>query len=89
MTPGKPGRKTHRSRNRLFAPTIAVLGLILSCAATAQESITGRVLGGGEPIANSTVTLYAASAEAPRQLAQAPSDASGRFTLKVPGAGAR
>lgn len=57
---------------------------MLSCAATAQRSINGRVLGGGEAIVGSTVTLYAASANAPRQLAQSRSDADGGFTITMP-----
>ena len=44
-------------------------------------SIEGRVLGGGGPIAKSTVTLYAATSDAPKQLAQAQTDDDGRFSL--------
>ena len=89
MTPGQPARVRFLINSQLLALPMAVASLVLSCAATAQENINGRVLGGGEPIANSTVTLYAASAEAPRQLAQSHSDASGRFTVNVPGAGGK
>jgi hypothetical protein len=39
------------------------------------------VLGAGAPIADSTVTLFAASAGAPKQLAQAKTGADGRFTV--------
>ena len=39
--------------------------------------------GGGGPIANSTVTLWAASANAPSQLAQVATDANGRFEISV------
>ena len=41
------------------------------------------MLGAGAPIANSTVTLWAASAGAPKQLAQARTGADGRFTLNA------
>jgi hypothetical protein len=47
----------------------------------AADTLKGRVLGGGEPIANSTVTLWAASAGAPAQLGQARTGADGTFTL--------
>ena len=48
--------------------------------ATAQ-TLNGKVLGGGQPIANSTVTLWAASEGAPQQLGQARTGADGGFTL--------
>ena len=51
--------------------------------------LNGQVLGGGAPIANSTVTLWAASAGAPKQLAQARTGADGRFALAVPNAAGR
>ena len=44
-------------------------------------SIDGRVLGGGGPIAKSTVTLYAATSDAPKQLAQTQTDDDGRFSM--------
>src|SRR5215470_10354289 len=58
------------------------------CAARAfaDETIKGRVLGGGSPVANSTVTLYAASAAAPKQLAQTKTDGDGRFEVHSTGA---
>ena len=43
--------------------------------------LAGNVLGAGLPIADSTVTLYAASTGAPTQLAQGNTDDSGTFTL--------
>src|SRR5258708_1115811 len=48
--------------------------------------LRGQVLGGGAPIANSTVTLWAASAGAPRQLGQTRTGADGRFALNAAGA---
>ena len=51
--------------------------------ASAAVSLNGQVLGAGAPITNSTVTLFAASAGAPKQLAQAKSGADGRFTLSA------
>ena len=55
------------------------------------ETLDGQVHGGGQPIANSTVTLWAAGAGAPQQLAQARTDAEGRFVFasaNAPGADA-
>src|SRR5262249_39271158 len=43
--------------------------------------IEGQVQAGGGPLANSTVTLWAASAGEPRQLAQARTNNDGRFEL--------
>jgi hypothetical protein len=49
--------------------------------AAAQSSLKGRVLGAGAPVANATVTLLAASASAPKELARAQTGADGRFEL--------
>jgi len=70
-----------------------IWGTILSCImlagqAFADQTIQGQVLGGGKPIANSTVTLWEASAGAPRQLSQAKTEGDGRFELRNPGTGA-
>src|SRR5262245_53339688 len=43
--------------------------------------IAGQVQAGGSPLANSTVTLWAASVGEPRQLAQARTNNDGRFVL--------
>ena len=51
--------------------------------AEAAVQIKGQVQGGGAPIANSTVTLWAASANAPSQLAQVATDAGGWFEISV------
>jgi len=40
-------------------------------------------MGGGAPIAQSTVTLWAASSDAPKQLAQAKTDNEGRFEVST------
>jgi hypothetical protein len=65
--------------------TILLAGLFgLSCGpVSAAVHIEGLVQGGGGPIANSTVTLWAASANAPSQLAQVATDADGRFEVSV------
>ena len=68
-----------------FAPlgVVATLGFLLGGSASAAD-VSGRVLGAGAPIVNSTVTLWAASSTAPRQVAQARTDADGRFSLAAP-----
>jgi hypothetical protein len=46
---------------------------------------------GGAPVANSTVMLWSASADAPAQLDEVKSDGNGRFEISIdrsPGAGA-
>ena len=89
-------KKLSRDSNRRcgFKATSAVfLGLAIVASsllgampAAAALTLEGRVLGGGAPIASSTVTLWAASAGTPKQLAQARTGADGRFTMAVPGA---
>src|SRR5262245_34315205 len=44
-------------------------------------TLSGQVLSGGGPVANSAVTLWAASAGDPAQLGQARTGANGRFTI--------
>ena len=67
------------------------LGVFVFCllcgvgAASAADVIEGRVLGGGAPIANSAVTLWAATADAPKQLAQTKTGEDGRFEVHVSG----
>src|SRR5215470_422575 len=46
--------------------------------------VVGKVQGANSPIVGSTVTLYAASAGAPAQLAQGTTDDKGSFRLSVP-----
>jgi len=65
---------------------LTTTNLLLVGQAVAQQSIKGQVLGGGAPIANSTVTLFAASEASPRQLAQTKTDGDGRFELRKTGA---
>ena len=60
-----------------FAASILLLG----GPTLAAEALKGEVRGAGAPIADSTVTLWAASAGAPQRLAQTRTDADGRFTL--------
>jgi len=76
---------------RWLASLLAAACLLAADPAFAAVAISGQVLGGQSPIAKSTVTLWAAGAAAPIQLAQATTGADGRFTLSassVPGADA-
>src|SRR5262249_20672297 len=60
--------------------TVGMLGY--ACGPTdAAVRIEGQVQAGGGPIANSTVTLWGASAGEPRQLAQTRTNNDGRFEL--------
>jgi hypothetical protein len=65
---------------------LALLSVLLAGRAFADETIKGQVLGGGAPIAKSTVTLWEASAGAPKQLAQTKTDGDGRFEVRSKGA---
>jgi len=56
---------------------------MFSSASAFASQIQGQVQGANAPIGGATVTLWAASADAPRQLAQTQSDAGGRFTLSA------
>src|SRR5215831_20010553 len=60
--------------------TLGVLGCTFGAAAAAVR-FEGQVQAGGGPLANSTVTLWGASASEPRQLAQARTNNDGRFDL--------
>jgi sugar lactone lactonase YvrE len=68
-------------RRRLHTSALAAALAAMSVTAVSAANLQGRVLGGGAPIAGSTVTLWAASAGAPRQVGQAKTGADGRFAL--------
>jgi hypothetical protein len=60
---------------------------LLGCAChpvAAAVRIEGQVQAGGGPLASSTVTLWAAGAGDPKQLAQTKSGGDGRFELGTP-----
>jgi hypothetical protein len=64
--------------------TIMVTAALLSgiCGvATAAVHVEGQAQVGGSPLANSTVTLWAASSGEPKQLVQATTGSDGRFDL--------
>src|SRR5215467_15390492 len=60
--------------------TLGALGFACSPASAAVR-IEGQVQAGGGGIANSSVTLWAASAGEPKQLAQARTNGDGRFEI--------
>jgi len=68
----------------MLAATVA-LNLLFALSTLAAD-IKGQVMGGEAPIAQSTVTLLAASAGAPKQLAQTKSDGNGNFAIHGTGA---
>jgi hypothetical protein len=55
----------------------------VAAAAEDADQIRGQVLGAGAPIANSTVTLWAATADTPKQLAQTRTGADGSFAFNA------
>lgn len=61
----------------------ALAAVLLMLSGEAMAGIQGQVLGGNRPIANSSVTLWAATAGKPQQLAQARTGADGRFEMPV------
>jgi hypothetical protein len=75
---------------RPFSKKLIVTALALSnpflAEQTAHQNIKGQVLGGGAPIAQSSVTLWRASESAPKQLAQTITDNEGRFVVHGTGA---
>ena len=73
-------------RGRLALAGLALSSLLLVERAPADETIKGEVLGGGAPIANSKVSLFAATADEPKQLAQTKTDDEGRFEVRATGA---
>src|SRR5215475_13043923 len=73
-------------RKRMCAAAILALVSAVFCTTATAANIAGQVLGGGAPIANSTVTLFAASAGNPQQLSQARTGADGRFSIGAPSA---
>ena len=70
--------KMVRSVSCLLA--VALLGYA-SVPADAAVQIEGQAQVGGGPLAGSTVTLWSASADAPKQLAQTRTDSDGHFNL--------
>jgi len=66
---------------RICVVLIVGLASFSSGPVAAALRIEGQVQAGGGPLANSTVTLWAASANDPRQLAQTATSNDGRFQI--------
>jgi hypothetical protein len=66
---------------RTLAALAAVGFLSLANIAALAAELSGTVQGAKQPIAGSTVTLFAAGTDAPKQLARGNSDDSGTFAL--------
>ena len=47
---------------------LSIAALLLAGSAVAADHVSGQVQGAGAPIANSTVTLWEASSNAPKKL---------------------
>jgi hypothetical protein len=75
-----------RSPRSVMLRAIFVTFVLTAGQVFAADSIKGQVLGGGAPIAKSTVTLWEASGNAPQQLAQAKTNDDGRFEVRTKGA---
>jgi len=71
------------ARNKRGFVTMVLSGSLFAWVAGAAtaDALDGKVLGGGQPITNATVTLWAASEGAPQQLGQVRTGADGSFTL--------
>jgi hypothetical protein len=67
--------------NLLAAALVGALAFTSILARAAD--LSGSVQGAGSPIAGATVTVYAASASAPTQLAQGKTDDNGAFNLAI------
>src|SRR5271154_5556936 len=72
--------RTDTARIATMLLTVGLLGSACGAAAAAV-SIEGQVQAGGGALTNSTVTLWAASAGEPRQLAQTQTASDGGFSL--------
>ncbi len=75
-----------RLLRKLMLVALVVFSVSVAGQAFAADSIKGQVILGTAPIAKSTVTLWEASAGAPKQLDQTKSNDDGRFEVRVKGA---
>ena len=66
---------------RSLAALAAVGFISLANISVLAAELSGTVQGAKQPIAGSTVTLFAAGTDAPKQLAQGKSDDGGAFAL--------
>lgn len=71
---------------KLTSVALVICSMVLAGVAFAADSIKGQVLGAGAPIAKSTVTLWEASADAPKKLTETKTNDEGRFEVRAKGA---
>jgi hypothetical protein len=71
------------ARGGSWIGAFVAFGVLSTVPTLAAGAINGQVLGAGAPIIGSTVTLWGASAEAPKQLGQARTDADGHFEINA------
>ncbi len=76
------------SRSAIRKPVLVaiVISDLFFATSTFAADIKGQVLGARVPLTQSTVTLFAASAGPPKQLAQTKTDSDGRFVIHSTGA---
>ena len=65
---------------------LSLAALLFAGPTFAADHLSGQVLGGGNPIANSTVVLWSAGSEAPVKLAEAKTNNQGHFDIVAKGA---
>jgi len=73
----------HKTLNRELTRVVLASVILFIAGAAFAADIKGQVLGGGAPIASSTVTLWAEGADAPKQIAQTKTGDDGRFEIRV------
>ena len=79
------GDDTMRNSGWMRFGAIAVFAYALSIVGSstfAADHVNGQVLGGGAPIARSTVVLWEASVGAPKKLGETKTDEHGRFEIR-------
>jgi hypothetical protein len=71
-----------RNASRYLLRIMVFVTPLTAVASFAAEHVSGDVLGGGAPIAQSTVTLWEAGADAPKKLAEAKTNDRGQFEIR-------
>lgn len=70
---------------KCVATLLSAALLSVSVSALAADRIEGRVAGGGQPVAEANVTLWAAGPSAPQKLAETQTKDDGSFDLRLTG----
>jgi hypothetical protein len=84
-TSQQPRRETDAASNQSTAEAAVTGAPAAAQPSYAAGSIDGRVFGAGAPIAKSTVTLWAATSDSPKQVAQTQTGDDGTFTMSFDG----